>query len=173
MEKRSLKIGPQDNVKGHPFAPVQLIEYGDYECPYSRKGYHFVQMLLQKRVGQVYFAFRNFPLRNIHPHAEISAEAALAARQQGRFWEMHDLLFGNNRHLNEKNIFGFAEQINLDLDKFENDLKQHIFREQITSELKEGRKYGVQGTPTFFINEDFYEGELNYRALQDEIDGIL
>ena len=154
MSIRSLKIGEEDNVKGHPFAPVQLIEYGDYECPYSRKGYRFVQMLLRKRKGHIYFAFRNFPLRRKHPHAQISAEAALAAQKQGQFWPMHDLLYKNWNQLNRQAIEGFAEQIDLDIIQFKNDLVQRTFRDQVTSELKEGITNGVEGTPTFFINEE-------------------
>ncbi len=173
MKKRSLRIGQRDNVRGHPFAPVQLIMYGDYECPYSRKGYRFVQMLLGKREGQLYFAFRNFPLRNIHPHAQISAEAAVAAKKQDRFWEMHDLLFENNRHLNKKIIHGFAEQLNLDTGQFTNDLEQRTFREQVAFEIKEGISYGVEGTPAFFINESLYKGELSYQTLKKEIDNNL
>lgn len=173
MAIRPLKIGDKDNVKGHPFAPVQLIEYGDYECPYSRKGYRFAQMLLRKREGHIYFAFRNFPLREKHPHAQISAEAALAAGKQGYFWRMHDLLYENWNELNKQKIEGIANQIDFDMNQFKNDLKQHTFRERVATELKEGITNGVEGTPTFFINEEMYNGALNYKELQQTIDNLL
>lgn len=173
MAIRSLKIGENDNVKGHPFAPVQLIEYGDYECPYSRKGYRFSQMLLRKQKGHIYFAFRNFPLRDIHPHAQLAAEAAMAAQKQDQFWMMHDLLYENWNNLNKQTIVELADQINLDIVQFQEDINQHTFREAIARELKEGINYGVDGTPTFFINGNKYTRQLNYKEMQKNILNIL
>lgn len=97
MSYRSLKISQRDNTKGYPLTPVQFIEYGDYECPYSCIGYRFAEMLLRKKAEQIYFAFRNFPLRNIHPHAQRCAEAALAAKEQHHFWRWEALLKRNFR----------------------------------------------------------------------------
>ena len=150
MAIRSLKIGEDDNVKGHPFAPVQLIEYGDYECPYSRKAYRFAQMLLRKREGHIYFSFRNFPLRNKHPHAQMAAEAALAAQKQGQFWTMHDLLYKNWKQLNSQKIMELADRIDFDVSQFKNNLEQQDFRNRVATELKEGIAYGVEETTTFF-----------------------
>ena len=173
MTVRSLKISDRDNTKGHPFAPVHLIEYGDYECPYSRKGYRFAQMLLRKRKGRIYFAFRNFPLRKKHPHAQISAEAALAAQQQGQFWPMHDSLYKNWNQLSKQKIESIADQIGLNLTQFNEIIEQRRFRDHVSSELKEGITHGVEGTPTFFINGRIYTDKLSYNALQKTIDKLI
>ncbi|NGP89274.1 DsbA family protein [Fodinibius halophilus] len=173
MNPRPLKIGQHDRAKGHPFAPVQLIEYGDYECPYSRKGYRFAQLLLRKKEGQLYFAFRNFPLREKHPHAQLCAEAALAAANQDQFWPMHDLMFENNRNLNREAILKFANQIGINTEQLKQKLVKRTFREAVFSEIKEGLNHGVDDTPTFFINGNRYEGPLSYKGLKSEIELLL
>jgi protein-disulfide isomerase len=130
-------------------------------------------MLLCKRKGHIYFAFRNFPLREKHPHAQISAEAALSAGKQGYFWLMHDLLYQNWSELNKQKIEGIANQIDLDMNQFQNDLKQRTLRDRVAIELKEGITHDVEGTPTFFINEEMYNGALNYKELEHAIDNLF
>lgn len=166
VRKDDYSLGPND-------APVTLLEYGDYECPYSRKGYRFAQMLLRHREGHIRFIFRNYPLRKIHPHAQFCAEAALAAGDQGKFWEMHDLLFDNNRELSKKKIDRFAEQIELDMNRFRTDLEQERFKKRVTEDFRSGVKSGVEKTPAFFVNGQRYEGELEYRELESFIDSIM
>lgn len=166
MNDLSLDIRPNEYMKGDQHAPVTVMEYGDYECPYSRMGYRFAQLLLKNFSSQVCFAFRNFPLRKKHPHAQICAEAALCAGKQNRFWEMHDLLFSNNQNFSMGKINSFVEQLELDEYTFNVDLETHSFAERVSRDFRSGVKNGVRDTPTFFINKKKYEGKLSYKELK-------
>ena len=116
-------IGERDYTTGPPDAPVTLLEYGDYECPYSRKGYQIAHRLLQMEAPALRFAFRQFPLTNIHPHAESAAEAALAAGAQGHFWEMSSRLFEHQDALERADLRRHAEQLGLDADAVDEALR--------------------------------------------------
>jgi protein-disulfide isomerase len=166
MSDLFIELSQADYILGKEDAKLTLIEYGDYECPYSRMGYRFAQMLLKNHPEDLNFAFRNFPLRKKHPHAQLAAEAALCAGDQGRFWEMHDLLFENNRSLNEAKILDFSEDIGLDLYSFKVDLTTHEFAKRVTTDFRGGVKSSVNDTPTFFVNGKRYSGELDYKELK-------
>lgn len=172
MSNLTLDIRTKDYTLGPDDARVTLVEYGDYECPYSRKGYRFAQMLLRHHEGLIRFVFRNFPLRKIHPHAQTCAEAALAAGEQGKFWEMHNLLFDNNRNLSKDKLFQFAEKIGLDVNRFKADLEQENFKKRVTEDFRSGVKSGVEKTPTFFVNGKKYKGELEYRGLESFVEDL-
>ena len=173
MSDLFVELSEQDNIKGNRDSEVTLIEYGDYECPYSRMGYRFAQMLLKNYDDQLKFCFRNFPLRKKHPNAQLAAEAALSAGAQDRFWEMHDLLFENNRSLSESKIIDFAEDIGLDMYRFKVDLTTNEFAKQVTNDFRGGIKSGVDDTPTFFVNGERYSGELDYKELKAFVDTFL
>ena len=162
----------RDYTRGSSGARIELLEYGDYECPYSRLGYRFVQILLRKEDPPIRFAFRNFPLRKLHPNAQTCAEAALAAGVQGKFWEMHDLLFDNNRELGREKLMEIAEQVGLNMNRFLADLEQDNFRPRVTEDFRSGVNAGVQKTPTFFADGHKFEGELDYGALKSFIDEV-
>jgi len=150
--KLNLPVNDRDHVQGPRTAPVNLVEYGDYECPYTGQAYPIVKEI-QKRLGdKLLFVFRNFPLREIHPHAEHAAEAAEGAAAQGKFWDMHDYLFEHQLALDDNHLLKYAEMLSIDTDKFRSEMSGHIYRSMIDKSLGEGIASGVQGTPTFFIN---------------------
>ena len=142
----------RDHVQGSPGAPVTLVEYGDYECPYCGAAYPIVKEL-QTRLGErLRFVFRNFPITTSHPHAEQAAEAAEGAAAQGRFWEMHDHLYEHQQHLEDADLHAYAEQLGLDVARFDKELAGHAHADRVREDFMSGVRSGVNGTPTFYIN---------------------
>ena len=164
MNDYSLELRIEEEPKGNVRSKNILIEYGDYECPYSRLGYRFVQKIL-KDDDDLMFAFRHFPIKKKHPNAEICAEAVLCARDQGMLWEMHDLLFDNGQRLSRAKLDELAETIELDLRKFHVDLESHSFLSLVQKDFRSGVKNKVNDTPTFFMNEIKYEGDLEFKSI--------
>jgi protein-disulfide isomerase len=153
-----INIG-SDHIRGSVNnAPITLVEYGDYECPYTGMAYPIVKELTsQFGDDKIYFVFRNFPLSDIHPHARYAAEAAEAAAAQDKFWQMHDYLFEHQKALDDDHLLEYAKKIGLDIDKFKDDMSKHVHASLIEESLKGGIDSGVQGTPTFFVNGVPYE----------------
>jgi protein-disulfide isomerase len=142
----------RDHIQGPVDAPATLLEYGDYECPYCGAAYPIVKEV-QARMGETLrFVFRNFPITTSHPHAEQAAEAAEAAASQGKFWEMHDLLYENQRHLEAADLHSYAEELGLDVQSFDDDLAKHAFAGRVQEDFMSGVRSGVNGTPTFYVN---------------------
>ncbi len=158
-------VSGHDHAAGPDDAPLTLVEYGDYQCPYCGAAYPVVKRL-QKTLGKkLRFVFRNFPLTQAHPYALIAAEAAEAASLQGKFWEMHDLLFEEQALLKPETIPIWAKRIGLNLEKFEDDIKQGVVEKRIQEDRRSGIRSGVNGTPTFFINGTRYDGSPDYDSL--------
>ena len=160
----------RDHVQGPADASVTLIEYGDYECPYCGAAYPIVKEV-QARMGErLQFVFRNFPITTAHPHAEQAAEAAEAAAAQGSFWEMHDLLYENQKGLENEDLRGYAEQLGLDVGRFDTELSEHVQADRVHEDFLSGVRSGVNGTPTFYINgsrhDDSYDEETLLAALE-------
>jgi protein-disulfide isomerase len=160
----------RDHVQGPADAPVTLVQYGDYECPYCGAAYPIVKEV-QARMGErLRFVFRNFPISTSHPHAEQAAEAAEAAAGQGRFWEMHDILYENQRRLRDGDLHAYAERLALDVERFDRDLAEHVHSARVHEDFLSGVRSGVNGTPTFYINrarhDDSYDVETLLTALQ-------
>lgn len=168
MPDYSLIIRSEEFPAGNLNSENILIEYGDYECPYSRLGYRFVQKIL-KEDDNLKFVFRHFPIRKKHPHAEMCAEAALCAGAQDKFWGMHDLLFDNSQRLNRSKLDVFAENLELDMRKFHVDLESHEYLNWVNTDFRSGVKHGVDDTPTFFMNEKKYDGDLDYQQIKEFI----
>jgi protein-disulfide isomerase len=147
-----------DHVRGSPAGRL-IIEYGDYECPYSRQAFHAIEQVEQQLGGKVRFAFRHFPLTGIHPHALAAAAAAEAAARQGRFWDMHQLLFHRQKALGDDDLPGYAAQIGLDAAAFERDRSSTAVLERIRRDVDSGLASGqVLGTPTLFIDGVVHRG---------------
>jgi NhaA family Na+:H+ antiporter len=143
---------------GDPNEAVTLVVYGDYECPYTRAAYRSIQGI-ERRLGErLCFVFRHFPLREIHPHAQLAAEVAEEAAAQERFWEMHDLLFGHQQSLEEPDLRRYGGEAGLDLEELDAALADGRHRARIEEDLASGLASGVQGTPTLFIDGALYEG---------------
>lgn len=160
----------RDHVMGPSDAPVTLVEYGDYECPYCGEAYPIVKAVREQMGEGLRFVFRNFPLTNSHPHAQRAAEAAEAAAVQGRFWEMHDRLFEHQRALDDAHLAQYARDIGLDEPRFTRDMSEHAHAERVREDFMSGIRSGVNGTPTFFINgarhDDGYDAETLLSALK-------
>ena len=160
----------RDHIQGPADAAVTLVEYGDYECPYCGAAYPIVKEV-QARMGErLRFVFRNFPITTSHPHAEQAAEAAEAAAVQERFWEMHDLLYENQKRLQDDDLRSYAEQLGLDAERFGSELEDHVHAPRVREDFMSGVRSGVNGTPTFYINgtrhDDSYALETLLAALE-------
>src|ERR687896_831137 len=150
-----------DHIRGSINAPVTIVEYGDYECPYTGMAYPIVKEIIRHFDEKIYFVFRNFPLNDIHPHAQHAAEAAEAAAAQDKFWQMHDYLFEHQKALDDSHLFEYAQKVELDIDKFKKEMSGHIYTSLINESLRNGIDSGVEGTPTFFVNGVHYEDSLD------------
>ncbi len=169
----ALDISEQDHVQGSPSAAVTLIEYGDFECPYSRDAVRTVKALQREFGDQLRFVFRHFPLTAKHPHALQAAEAAEAAAAQGKFWDMYERLFANQRQLDERHLITYAKQLGLDQTVFRLALVEHHDIKRVRADVASGKGSGVKGTPTFFINGRRYEGEEDVPGLRAAIRQVL
>jgi len=146
-------------------APAKLLEYGDYECPFCGRA-HLVVKELQRLLGeQMCFAFRNFPLTNVHPHAELAAAAAEAAAAQGKFWQMHDTLYENQDALEDEDIAEYATELGLDAARLIREVRAGAYAERIREDFLSGVRSGVNGTPAFFINGERQEGSYDLETL--------
>jgi protein-disulfide isomerase len=147
-----------------------LTEYGDFECPYCGKAYVEVKEARRRLGDRVTFEFRHFPIEQKHPHALQAAEAAEAARAQGRFEQMHDLLFENQQALERDDLVGYARAAGVpDLDRFTRELDEHVYVEKIRTERDEAVAHGVAGTPAFFVDGQPYEGFYDADSLVDAL----
>jgi protein-disulfide isomerase len=151
-------VNANDHATGPEDAPVTLVEYGDYQCPYCGMAYLVVKSAQRELGKQLRFVFRNFPLAEAHPHARLAAQAAEAAAAQGKFWEMHDLLFEHQDALEVEDIIGYAKSLGFDTVQFGRDLKDGTYAKRVRDDFRSGVRSGVNGTPTFFINGSRYEG---------------
>ena len=165
----SVPISADDHVLGPDDAAITILEYGDYECPYCGRAYFVVEELQARDIGGIQFVFRHFPNRLVHPRARLAAEAAEAAGAQGKFWEMHRLLFENQERLEEEHLFEYAQQLDLDLDRFGHDLKEHTYADRLRRDFRSGTESGVRGTPTWFIDGARYDGAWDTESLRDTI----
>jgi protein-disulfide isomerase len=147
-------VSERDHVIGPAVAPVTLVEYGDYECPFCGAAQPVVHEILRRLSSELRFAFRHFPLTRTHLHAEHAAEAAEAAGAQGpeKFWQMHELLFANQHALEDADLLVYAETIGLDLDRFVREVQMGVHAKRVREDFLSGVQSGVNGTPTFFIN---------------------
>jgi protein-disulfide isomerase len=150
-------IGERDHVLGSPNAPASLVEYGDYECPHCARAHPVVATVRRRLGARLHFAYRHFPLAEIHPFAIRAAEAAEAAGAQEQFWAMHDLLFENQPRFDDESLLGYATALDLDLPRFVRELAEHAWTQRIRDDFLSGVRSGVNGTPTFFINGVRYD----------------
>ncbi len=161
----TIPVSKHDHMQGPINAPVTLVEYGDYECPFCSDAHSVVQEV-QKQLGdRLCFAYRHFPLVNAHPHAEHAAEAAEAAGEQGNFWGMHDLLFANQDALEDDDLAEYATELSLDAARLIRELEAGTFSGRVKEDFWNGVRSGVNGTPSFFINGARYDGGLGFEAL--------
>lgn len=162
-------VGPQDHAQGPADAPVTLVEYGDFECPDCGRAFPIVKQLQRTLGDQMRFVFCYFPLTEIHPYAEIAAEAAECAAAQGRFWPMFDMLFEHQEALTPQDLVRYAAALGLDVPRFERDLADHRYASRVREDKISGIENGVQGTPTFFINGRRHYGAYDLETLSTAV----
>ena len=166
----TVPLSPVDHVLGHPGAPVTVVEYGDFECPNCKQAAPAVKLLLKRFAGRIQVGFRHFPLEEVHPHALHAALAAEAAGAQGKFWPMHDLLFENQAHLKLPHLRGYAERLELDMARFDAEMQQELYLQRIREEVEGGRRSGVRGTPTFYVNGRLRDVSFGMHALVEAVE---
>jgi protein-disulfide isomerase len=160
----------RDHIQGPSDAPVTLVEYGDYECPYCGAAYPIVKEVQARMADRLRFVFRNFPITTSHPHAEHAAEAAEAAAAQGRFWEMHDHLYEHQRHLEDPDLHEYAKRLGLDVETFDKEFAEHVHADRVREDFMSGVRSGVNGTPTFYINGKRHDDPYELESLLTAID---
>ncbi len=161
----TIPVGKRDHILGPERAPLTLAEYGDFQCPYCREAYPIVKQVREQLGERLRFAFRNFPLTRIHPHAQHAAEAAEAAAAQGAFWPMHDRLFERQFALEDENLVEYAAELGLDADRLAGELAAGTHRDRVRDDFMGGVKSGVNGTPTFYVNGVRHEGGYDLASL--------
>jgi protein-disulfide isomerase len=163
--KLTVAVGPRDHRQGPDAAPVTLVEYGDYQCPYCGAAYPVVKAIQERLGPELRFVFRNFPLEDMHPHARLAAEAAEASGAQGRFWEMHDSLYEDQGALSRADLINRAARFGLSVARFTHSLERREYAARIDEDLRSGAYSGVNGTPTFFINGYRHDGAFDQDSL--------
>jgi len=162
-----------DHQLGPDHAPVTVVEYADFECPTCKQAAPSMKLLLQHFPEQVRIVFRHFPLEDVHPHSLAAAEAAEVAAAQGKFWEMHDLLFANQLHLKASNLHAYAEQLQLDMARYTAEMDDEIYRQRVREHLDSGRRSGVRGTPGIFVNGVIHDVSAGMQSLFDKVTAAL
>jgi protein-disulfide isomerase len=163
------EITADDHVLGPADAPVTVLEYGDYECPYCRGAARDVHRMLDLYPGLVRFVFRNFPIPQLHPHAEQAAEAAEAAAAQGKFWEMYELLLRPSSRLDLESLLSYAQSLDLDIDRFGKEVTGSAYTTKIEHDVREGVQNGVNATPKFYVDGERIDGKFPLEGLEDTI----
>jgi len=165
MATLKVPVTPEDHIQGDPNAELTLLEYGDYECPHCGRAHPIVKRV-QKHFGRrLRFVFRNFPLTQIHPNAQAAAEAAEFAGANGRFWEMHDLIYENQERLSPPLLLALAEELGLDPPALREALAAGEFEPRVRRDFLSGVRSGVNGTPTFFIGGQRHDGPWEFEDL--------
>jgi protein-disulfide isomerase len=158
-------VGSRDHLRGPANARITLLEYGDFECPHCGAAHPIVEEVRRRAGDELRFAYRHFPLTNIHPHAQHAAEAAEAAGSQRRFWPMRDRLFEDQDALDDASLLAHAEVLGLDVARVARDLAGGVHAPRVREEFMSGVRSGVNGTPTFFVNEVRHDGPYDVDSL--------
>ena len=169
----TLPMSATDHLIGPPDSLVSVVEYGDFECPNCKQAYPAVKLLLHRFAGRIRFAYRHFPLEDVHPHALQAAEASESAAGQNKFWPMHDLLFENQPHLKQRELRGYAERLELDLLRYAAEMKDRIYLQRVREHMTSGQESGVRATPTFFVNNRIHDVSFGLSSLFDTVEGAL
>ncbi|TQF17545.1 disulfide bond formation protein DsbA [Myxococcus llanfairpwllgwyngyllgogerychwyrndrobwllllantysiliogogogochensis] len=171
MSRLRTPVGSHDHILGPVDAPVILVEYGDFQCPFCGQAYEEVNKVLASMGDQLRYVFRHFPLTQAHPYALQAAEAAEAADGQGKFWEMHGMLYENQQALDPESLLAYAQKLGLDMERFTREVSEHRYLERIRRDFMGGVRSGVSGTPGFFINGARYQGDFSASSLITVLQG--
>jgi protein-disulfide isomerase len=160
---------PTDHAQGSEHAKVVVVEYGDFECPSCKVAATTPSLLMDRYPNQVRFIFRNFPLEEAHPHALLAAECAEAAAAQGKFWQMYDVLFGNQAHLKGADLQRYASELGMDMARYAAEMDDHIYLQKVREHIASGRLSHIRATPAFFINGVVQDISYGMKALHDAV----
>lgn len=166
-------VSNEDHIQGEKNAPITLVEYGDYECPYCRQAYPIIKEVQKYYGPKLRFVFRNFPLTEVHPLAMPAAQTAEYSGAEGLFWEMHDLIYENQTNLSIELLFALAKSLNLSPEKLKEVLANQTFDSKIQRDFISGVKSGVNGTPTIYINDARYSGPIEFQDFVLAIDEMI
>src|SRR5918996_2277736 len=178
MEIETVKLAlpvsrSRDHIQGPDTAPATLVEYGDYECPFCGQAYIIIKQVQNLLSNDLRFIFRNFPLTQVHPHAQHAAEAAESAGSQNEFWKMHDYLYEHQQQLADKHLRQYASALGMDVERFDDEMARHIHANRVREDFMSGVRSGVNGTPTFYINgirhDDSWDGKMLLAAIKDSL----
>lgn len=169
MSQLKTPVNARDHIKGNPSAPIVLVEYGDYQCPACGAAFPDIEELMRSFGDEMCFVFRHFPLTDIHEYALLGALAVEAAGMQGKFWDMHDMVYENQEDLSPIGIMDFARELELNIPRFERDLEDPDLKERVQIDFMSGVESGVHGTPSFFLNGAKYEGPLDPRWIRQNL----
>jgi protein-disulfide isomerase len=169
----SIPVGPDDHSSGPLDAKLTVVEYGDYQCPYCGQAFPIVEKLRATFADSMRFVFRNLPLSDMHPHAEAAAEIAEALASQGKFWEMHDTLYENQRDLSDAALRRYISAVGGDVDKAMSDIAGGDPRSRVEADFEGAIRSGANGTPTFFVNGERYDGSWQYEPFAEYLREVL
>jgi protein-disulfide isomerase len=162
-------LAAADHVVGSPHAKVTLLEYGDYECPACIQAEPLMRHLVDVHSGRLRFVFRHFPLTEVHPNAELAAEAAEAAAAQGQFWPMHHLLFSQVHHLKPAALAAYAQSLELDMNRFNAEIGDRIYTQRVQEHRRAGERSGVRATPAMFLNGRAIDVSFGLERLEEAV----
>ncbi|MGB7103279.1 MAG: DsbA family protein [Acidimicrobiales bacterium] len=169
----SIPVGPEDHSAGPVDAPLTLVEYGDYQCPYCGQAFPIVERLRKNFADAMRFIFRNLPLADMHPHAEAAAEVAEAVALQGKFWEIHDTLYENQGDLSEAALRRYIEEVGADVQQATKDIAGGGPEKRVEEDFEGAIRSGANGTPTFFVNGVRYDGSWQYEPFAEYLKEVL
>ena len=169
----SVPVNATDHVLGAAHVAVSVVEYGDFECPNCKQAAPAVKMLLEHFKGRIRFAYRHFPLEEVHQHALSAAEAAECAGAQQRFWPMHALLFATQPHLKRPQLRSYAERLQLDMSRYDLEMDDDVYLQRVREHIGSGRDSGVRATPTFFVAGKIKDVSFGMRSLFDAVEAAL
>jgi protein-disulfide isomerase len=173
VEMPAAALAAADHVMGDAHAKLTLLEYGDYECPACIQAEPLMQHLVETHRGRLRFVFRHFPLVEVHPHAELAAEAAEAAAAQGQFWPMHRLLFAQAHRLTPEALTGYAQSLGLDMNRFNAEMGDRIYTQRIQEHRRAGESSGLRATPAFFLNGKAVDVSFGFEKLDEAVQAAL
>jgi protein-disulfide isomerase len=169
MNRSATHIDTVDHVLGPATAKVGILEYGDFECPSCGQAHAALGIMLKRFGDRVRFAFRHYPLTEVHPHAEHAAEAAEAAGAQGKFWQMYDVLFTHQLHLKDNNLKQYAADLELDMQRYDFEMKDQVYLQRVREHQASGDQAGVRATPTFYVNGEMVDVSFGLQHLEQAI----
>lgn len=169
VDTREAGLSAADHTLGDPEAKLTLVEYGDYECPACIQAEPLVRHLVDTEGHRLRFVFRHCPLVEVHPHAELAAEAAEAAAAQGQFWPMHHLLFAQKQHLDAAALAGYAESIGLDMRRYHGEMNDRIYTQRVQEHRRAGELSGLRATPAFFLNDKLVDVSFGFEKLTEAV----